>query len=647
MSLLYWPEGVLPLRPFLFLLSFSLLLVYAVSPQVYVGDSGLFTSASYFLGSAHPPGYPLYIIFGKLMTFLPFGNIAFKVNLLTALFGALTALMAYNAASYITENSLVSIFAPLITLSSPLFIAESSKAEVYTLNAFLIMSIFYLGLKAVKEDFFFKTLLLSLFLLGIGIGNHHIIGLMLIPIIYVVIIRRKELPSGAIALGILLVITGLSVYLLLYLRNLAGAFIHYSQVDSLIDFLQVFFRVDFGKGTIGAIQQVSAHSSGWLYALKNIGSILSQEIHLLILLLMIAGFIGLWENKKVFWYSLVFLSVWVLLAKLTFSAETINYRSFSIISPFFLPLIPLCSVIATAGIGKCYEKIKEYSQLIARALIPALMIFQILFISIAIQKASLTDYDIAYGWIKDVSKILPPRSFYLAFGDNPGFLSFYGFGVERLRDDVVCLDAATQINNFRFTISPGWKFSVWYPELELYKETNILPFDFFNNAARAEKLFASSADSVPKLFKKEFDVRQYVLSAIILSKGSDFPMEERFAEDFEKIDYLPVLMGKKTDILAAEVIKNYIFAIWQNAQYLASENAKDADYFFRLAILLASKPLKYDILRDYVYFMAKNRESAAAQEYLQELKDATPYNEVKKEIEQIGSEMNKYGTIIQ
>jgi hypothetical protein len=649
MSLRYWPEGVFSLRPFfLFLLFFSVLLIYAVSPQVYVGDSGLFTSASYFLGSAHPPAYPLYISFGKLMTFLPFGNIAFKVNLMNALFGALTALIAYNTASYITKNSVVSIFAPLTTLSSPLFIAESSKAEVYTLNAFLIMAIFYLGLRVVKEDNYFRMLLLSFFLLGIGMGNHHTIGLMLIPLLFVVITKWKELPSGTIPFSILLVFIGFSVYLMLYLRTLAGAFVHYSPVSSFTDFLQVFFRVNFGKGTIGAVQHVSDHSSGWFYALNNIGSMLSREIHPLLWVFIVAGVIGLWKDKKAFWYVLVSLSVWVLLAKVTFSGKTINYRSFSIISPFFLPLIPLCSVIASTGIGKSYEKIKQYSQFISRALIPALMIFQILFVSIAVQKASLTDYFIAYGWIKDVSKILPPRSFYLAFGDNPGFLSFYGFGVERLRDDVVCLDAATGVNNFRFTISPGWKFSVWYPELDLYKKTKILPFDFFNHAARAGKLYASSADSLPGVFKEEFDVRQYVLSAMVLPRGSDYRMEEQFAEDFERIDYLPVLMGKKEDILAAEIIKNYIFATWMNAQYLASNNAKDADYFYRLALLLASKPLKYDILREYVYFIGRSQGTEAAQKYLQELKDATSDGEMQRQIEQISSStLKENGTIIQ
>ncbi|MBI5050254.1 MAG: DUF2723 domain-containing protein, partial [Nitrospirae bacterium] len=143
------PEGGNSLRLLLFPLFFSLIIIFSLSPSVYVGDSGIFAATSYSLGSAHPPGYPLCILLGNLLTYLPFGNIALKVNLISALFGALTVLLAYDAVLYITKNYVISIFAPLIIFASPNFILESSKAEVYTLNTFLIMFIFYFGLRAV------------------------------------------------------------------------------------------------------------------------------------------------------------------------------------------------------------------------------------------------------------------------------------------------------------------------------------------------------------------------------------------------------------------------------------------------------------------------------------------------------------------
>ena len=73
-----------------------LVYVRTLCPTVYVGDSGELISAAYTLGIAHPPGYPLYCLLGKLFTFLPFGNIAYRVNLLSAFFASLTVGMVYR-----------------------------------------------------------------------------------------------------------------------------------------------------------------------------------------------------------------------------------------------------------------------------------------------------------------------------------------------------------------------------------------------------------------------------------------------------------------------------------------------------------------------------------------------------------------------
>ncbi len=79
----------------IFLLSFAVYLI-TLCPTVYVGDSGEFTTAAYTLGITHPPGYPLYVLFGKIFTLIiPFGNIAYRVNLMSAFFGALSCGIVY------------------------------------------------------------------------------------------------------------------------------------------------------------------------------------------------------------------------------------------------------------------------------------------------------------------------------------------------------------------------------------------------------------------------------------------------------------------------------------------------------------------------------------------------------------------------
>src|SRR5262245_24134609 len=61
------------------------------APSVQAGDSGEFQFVAYILGIPHPPGYPLYALVGHLWTLLvPVGEIAYRMNLLSAVFAAAT-----------------------------------------------------------------------------------------------------------------------------------------------------------------------------------------------------------------------------------------------------------------------------------------------------------------------------------------------------------------------------------------------------------------------------------------------------------------------------------------------------------------------------------------------------------------------------
>jgi hypothetical protein len=72
-----------------------LLYVSTMAPSVVPGDSAEFQFVPYILGIAHPPGYALYVLLGKLFTLLPLGSVAYRMNLFTALCGALTVSFTY------------------------------------------------------------------------------------------------------------------------------------------------------------------------------------------------------------------------------------------------------------------------------------------------------------------------------------------------------------------------------------------------------------------------------------------------------------------------------------------------------------------------------------------------------------------------
>lgn len=65
---------------------------FTLAPGVVGGDSGEHQLAVPLLGIPHTTGYPLYILVGKLWTLLiPFGSLAWRVNLFSAFGGALAA----------------------------------------------------------------------------------------------------------------------------------------------------------------------------------------------------------------------------------------------------------------------------------------------------------------------------------------------------------------------------------------------------------------------------------------------------------------------------------------------------------------------------------------------------------------------------
>ena len=121
-----------------------------LSPTVGEADSFEFQVVSYTLGVAHPSGYPLYILLGKLFTFLPIGNVAYRVNLMSPLFASLTIVFLYLCLLYLTHQRLISTLVALTFAFSRTFWSQAVIAEVYTLNAFFVALVLYLLLKVGK-----------------------------------------------------------------------------------------------------------------------------------------------------------------------------------------------------------------------------------------------------------------------------------------------------------------------------------------------------------------------------------------------------------------------------------------------------------------------------------------------------------------
>ncbi len=158
---------------FLWLLSFSLY-VRTLAPSLLWGDSAEFQTLSYTLGMTHASGYMTHILIGKLFTLIPVGDIAYRVNLMSAFFGALSVGQVFLIVR-ILGNRRAAAFAAsvLLTLIEGNW-TQAVIAESYATAAGMIASIWLLILlwdRSKKWGYLFTAGVLG----GLSVGIHSTI----------------------------------------------------------------------------------------------------------------------------------------------------------------------------------------------------------------------------------------------------------------------------------------------------------------------------------------------------------------------------------------------------------------------------------------------------------------------------------------
>ncbi|MEO7795867.1 MAG: DUF2723 domain-containing protein [Thermoanaerobaculia bacterium] len=207
----------LPLR--FALAFFPALLVYVrtAAPTVYALDSAELTTAAYTGGLVRATGYPLYLLLGRIWShLLPFGDVGYRMNLLSALCGALTLGLGAVLLGRLGVGGWATFGALALLGGSYWFWALSLVAEVYTLHTLLIVALL-LALLAWRRRGGNGTWFGLTFLFGLAMGNHMATGL-LAPgcVAFVLMTRGREaLRPRALAVAAGGLAAGLSIYLYL------------------------------------------------------------------------------------------------------------------------------------------------------------------------------------------------------------------------------------------------------------------------------------------------------------------------------------------------------------------------------------------------------------------------------------------------
>ncbi|MCJ7459479.1 MAG: DUF2723 domain-containing protein, partial [candidate division Zixibacteria bacterium] len=241
-----WILGVL-------IFAFFLLIYWRTCcPTVFWWDSAEFVAAVAILGIPHPPSFPLYILVGKLFSFLPLFSLSFKLNFLSGVFAALSlsffALLLLKLFRTFFSGLTGDTKMLFIVLIMTLFVAglnfafwiQGIRAEVYSLNGLIFILLFYCGLNHIAEEKNHQKnprwLYLFFFIFGLGMASHNVTLLSTLPAFIYLFVSYDTfglLKPKSLGAFLIFFLLGCSIYLYLPLRALNSPALNWGNPASL------------------------------------------------------------------------------------------------------------------------------------------------------------------------------------------------------------------------------------------------------------------------------------------------------------------------------------------------------------------------------------------------------------------------------
>lgn len=434
-------------------------------PTVTTEDSGEFSTAVLTLGIAHPPGYPLYVLAGKIFTLLiPFGNPAWKVNLFSAFCGAVAAALFYLCLKFFTRNNVLSFLGAAAFGFGSIFWGQAIRAEVYTFNAVCLLIILLLLLLWHEKEHELSSsesqslLFFTVFLFGLSLGNHYLMLLAALPFLIFAILSAPNFFKDwkFLLKGVLFFCLGLSVYLFLPIRASMNPPLNWGDPSIWENFWNHVTRKLYSSSAVDAslhFQSAESQNSPGFSPAQWFGDFgryhvwqmflftvqrFAEDYFWGLLVFVPFGFWRLWKKSKhYFWlFASLFICFSFLLSKLLglgypdkFPVEFFKDR------PFYIPILLLLFFLSVVGMNAVWQK---FSGGVARSVFLLILggtaVF-CLFVHFPVQNQS-GNY-VAHDLASLALEVLPHNAVYIVQNsDNTLFPILYLNKAEGLRQDV-------------------------------------------------------------------------------------------------------------------------------------------------------------------------------------------------------------------
>jgi len=452
----------------LFLVVFCLYIYTAPKVATNYADSNELIAASYTLGVPHPPGYPIFMLVGKLFSFIPIGEIAFRYSLMASFLGTLTVVFVYLSIVKIYEinkekdsGDLLIKFVPAIAAAlsltcAYLFWLYSLVPEVFCISNFLTSLIIYTGICWYKnkrqenpgnsQD---KYPFILTFLFGLAFVSQQVTAFLFPPLVSLFFILDKKIFIPSRKWLKLLFAVFLSQLPIIYLpiASFTHPIIDYGNATTfknLMDHLtrRIYARASpTGSAYLPTEWTVGTRISEFFYFFKTL---IDQYTPLLVLVGLI-GFLFIvflffkkqWKDPRLFAGIMFLFSGPLLMSWLAFDHSTSpGYNVMGAMDRMYLLGIIAFGVIIGIGMQEILIFVKKSRYLSMPVLAAIFILLPLMLFKANFNVINKNNFYLGEDFAYNLFVNIEPNAIFFTTGDMPSFAAYYYKYVEGERKDV-------------------------------------------------------------------------------------------------------------------------------------------------------------------------------------------------------------------
>ncbi len=407
-------------------------------------DGGELSAQAAGLDIAHPPGHPLAGLIGSLFTLIPLGPIPLRVALAQAVCAAAAAGFLFSAidttvrALGVTRDRLaipLALGGTWLVATSYAWWFQAVRPEVYSLEALLVCIAIerIVALEAAWPTHDVRPLYTAALALGLGLANHHFIAFLAMPALAPTLARvyrargARPLVFSAIAIA-----AGLSAYVYLPVRAATDPPMNLGDpTDAARLFWVVSARVYAQGSGLDAPQPIGERFA-------DVVIILAENLHVVVLILALAGLYALLRTAGARRIGVVWLLVFVV--NVAARAWLKSVRNNPDVLGYMMPGIAALGALATALVAAVLGRVGHRADGTPRttatlvALVAAALGLAQLHHSSG--RASLAAFHATDDFDEERVRRLPPNAVVVAHDPQTVFRHWSVDAVERVRPDV-------------------------------------------------------------------------------------------------------------------------------------------------------------------------------------------------------------------